>query len=153
MKCTSLLCLVVAGLASGRAVASSEGDAILAGEHFRLALLAPRQTVPVRNLQVFTGALGGVKASAITNTGDPQRQFGVDGDTFNDFRTAANRACDNQFNACADVANKKQGNFAVGDCDKQKDSCKASLEATPTKSFPPPVLVSQTAEFDIFCDA
>jgi hypothetical protein len=82
MKCTSLLCLVVAGLASSRAVASSDGDAIRAGEHFRMAFLAPRQTVPVRNLQVFTGSLGGVRASAITNTGDPQRQFGVDGDTF-----------------------------------------------------------------------
>jgi hypothetical protein len=33
------------------------------------------------------------------------------------------------------------------------DSCKAALDSTPTKSFPPPVLVSQTAEFDIFCDA
>lgn len=33
------------------------------------------------------------------------------------------------------------------------DACKAALESTPTKSFPPPVLVSQTAEFDIFCDA
>jgi hypothetical protein len=82
MKCTSLLCLVVAGLANSRAVATSDGEAILAGEHFRMAFLAPRQTVPVRNLQVFTGALGGVRASAITNTGDPQRQFGVDGDTF-----------------------------------------------------------------------
>ncbi|KAK0633643.1 hypothetical protein B0T14DRAFT_76505 [Immersiella caudata] len=153
MKCTSLLCLFVAGLASSRAVASSDGDAIRAGEHFRMAFLAPRQTVPVRNLQVFTGSLGGVSASAITNTGDPQRQFGVDGDTFNDFGTAANRACDNQFNACADIANAKQGNFAVGDCDRQKDSCKAALDSTPTKSFPLPVLVSQTAEFDIFCDA
>lgn len=152
MKCPTFLCLVVAGLASGRAVASSDGDGIFAGEHWRMALL-PRQTVPGRNLQVFTGALGGVRASAITNTGDPQRQFGVDGDSFNDFRSAANRACDNQFNDCADIANSKQGNFAVNDCDRQKDACKAALEATPTKSFPPPVLVSQTAEFDIFCDA
>jgi len=83
MKCgSSFLCLVVAGLASSRAVASSDSDGIYAGEHFRMALLAPRQTVPTRNLQVFSGSLGGVAASAITNTGNPQRQFGVDGDTF-----------------------------------------------------------------------
>jgi len=80
MKCGSILCLVLAGLVSGRAVASSDGDAILAGEHFRMALL-PRQ-VSTQNLQAFTGALGNVPAPPITNTGDPSRQFAVEGDTF-----------------------------------------------------------------------
>ena len=80
MKCGSFLCLVLAGLVSGRAVASSDGDAILAGEHFRMALL-PRQ-VSTQNLQAFTGALGNVPAPPITNTGDPSRQFAVEGDTF-----------------------------------------------------------------------
>ena len=36
-----------------------------------------------------------------------------------DFNSAANRACDNQFNQCAAIANRKGGNFEVGDCDKQ----------------------------------
>lgn len=39
--------------------------------------------------------------------------------TQNDFETAANRACDNQFNKCADVANSGKAAFEVGDCDKQ----------------------------------
>lgn len=42
--------------------------------------LVPRQTT--RNLQVFTGALGGVQASAISQSDDPTRPFEVDGDTF-----------------------------------------------------------------------
>jgi hypothetical protein len=36
-----------------------------------------------------------------------------------DFETAANRACDNQKNVCADAANNGTGAFKVGDCDKQ----------------------------------
>ena len=85
MKCDSFLYLLVAGLVGGRAVASSsDGGAILAGEYFRMALLAPRQ-VSAQNLQGFSGSLGGVRASAITNSGDPLRQFAVDGDTFVSF--------------------------------------------------------------------
>ncbi|KAK5654345.1 hypothetical protein OQA88_7254 [Cercophora sp. LCS_1] len=156
MKFTAGLYLLAAGLVSGRAVASSpDGAAILAGEHFRMALLAPRQATPT-NLQVFSGSIGGVRASAITNTGDPDRPFGVDGDTFNDFETAAIRACDNQFNKCADIANNGQASFSVGDCDRQNIQCKATGEQAPTRAFAPaapPVLVSSTAEFDIFCDA
>ncbi len=82
-----LVGLLVAGLAevshaspSPVAVAQGQanGDAIRDMEHFRMAMLAPRQ----QSLQAFTGALGGVAASAITNSGDPDRPFGVDGDTF-----------------------------------------------------------------------
>jgi hypothetical protein len=36
-----------------------------------------------------------------------------------DFDTAANRACDNQKNVCADLANNGTGSFRVGDCDQQ----------------------------------
>jgi hypothetical protein len=42
--------------------------------------LRPRQTST--NLQVFTGALGGINADAITQSGDPGRPFEVGGDTF-----------------------------------------------------------------------
>jgi len=38
----------------------------------------------------------------------------------NDFQSAVNRACDNQHNKCADVANSnKKGSLTVGDCDTQ----------------------------------
>jgi hypothetical protein len=43
----------------------------------------------------------------------------VAGDTFPDFQTAANRACDNQKNDCSKLANNGQASFSVGDCDKQ----------------------------------
>ncbi|KAH6855130.1 hypothetical protein B0I37DRAFT_48409 [Chaetomium sp. MPI-CAGE-AT-0009] len=85
---------------------------------FSMGFILPRQQSRT-NLQVFSGALGGAGAPAITNSGDPERPFEVDGDTFNDFDTAANRACDNQKNLCADMANNGGGNFEVGDCDRQ----------------------------------
>ncbi|KXX82584.1 hypothetical protein MMYC01_200784 [Madurella mycetomatis] len=97
------------------AVASASLDASFHGE-FRMAMLAPRQAT---NLQAFTGALGGAGASAITNSGDPERPFEVDGDTFPDYETAAIRACDNQKNVCADLANNGTGSFSVGECDQQ----------------------------------
>lgn len=81
MRCNLVLHLAaVAGLVSGRAVASNmDGAGILGSEHFRMALL-PRQSVS--NLQVFGGALGNVAASAITKTEEIDRPFGVDGSTF-----------------------------------------------------------------------
>lgn len=91
-----------------------------------------------------------------------------------DFNSAANRACDNQFNECAAIANRKGGSFEVGDCDKQNcefvqrgvddergsdadhvnvvAACKSAAQQQPSKAFPPPVFVSSTAEFDFFCD-
>jgi hypothetical protein len=60
-------------------VASADLEASLLSE-FRMAMLAPRQAGT--NLQVFTGALGGVRASPIVNSGNPERPFEVDGDTF-----------------------------------------------------------------------
>ncbi|KAH8730117.1 hypothetical protein GQ44DRAFT_572893, partial [Phaeosphaeriaceae sp. PMI808] len=59
----------------------------------------------VGNLQTFEQALGGAKASSITNSGDPQRPFSVDGDTFDSFDSAAQRSCDNQFQTCQRTAN------------------------------------------------
>jgi hypothetical protein len=54
----------------------------------------------------------------------------ADGDgenTQKDFKSAANRACDNQHNACANLANNKSGKFTVGQCDQQ--SCKFRFPA------------------------
>lgn len=70
--------------------------------------LIPRHTLFLRqlnNLQTFSSALGGFPASAITNSGNPQRPFAVDGDTFDSFDSAAQRSCDNQFTGCQDAAN------------------------------------------------
>ncbi|KAK4229047.1 hypothetical protein QBC38DRAFT_473578 [Podospora fimiseda] len=117
---------------------------------FRTGILAARQ---LSNLQAFTGALGGLGASAILNSGDPDRPFEVDGDTFIDFDTAANRACDNQKNRCAEAANNLK-QFSVGDCDRQSETCKSEAAATTNRGFAPPesVLVSSNEQFDFFCD-
>jgi hypothetical protein len=78
MRCTAF-CLVAAWAAAS-AAASANID--VAGQsEFHGGVLLPRQQGRV-NLQAFTGALGGAKAPAITNSGDPQRPFEVDGDTF-----------------------------------------------------------------------
>ncbi|TPX14508.1 uncharacterized protein E0L32_005472 [Thyridium curvatum] len=93
----------------------------------------PRAT---NNLQAFSGALGGVAASAITQSSNKERPFEVDGDTFPDFATAANRACDNQHNKCAEVANSKQGGgLKVSDCDQQTNKCKAAANSSTQQAF------------------
>ncbi|EFQ90633.1 hypothetical protein PTT_12735 [Pyrenophora teres f. teres 0-1] len=80
--------------------------------------LVPRHTLFLRqvsDLQTFTGALGGTKASPITNSGDAKRPFKVDGDTFTNFDTAAQRSCDNQFQGCSRAANENgNGNGGNG---------------------------------------
>jgi hypothetical protein len=55
----------------------------------------------------------------ITFSGDQERPFEGDGSTFTDFESAANRACDNQKNACANAANSGNGGLRVNDCDDQ----------------------------------
>lgn len=49
---------------------------------FHVGIVLPRQQQGGTNLQVFSEALGGAGASAITNSGDPERPYEVDGDTF-----------------------------------------------------------------------
>ncbi|KAF3019765.1 hypothetical protein E8E14_011190 [Neopestalotiopsis sp. 37M] len=148
MKCTgrfavlSLLSLLVSGTAAGG------GDFLDdVRRDFGLGLF-PRQAST--NLQVFSGALGGASASPITQSSDPDRPFEVDGDTFPDFSTAAQRSCDNQKNACADIANKQQGSLEVGDCDQQNTECKQAVSTATTTSFA--TLTSSNAEFDFFCE-
>lgn len=92
--------------------------------------LMPRNTLFFRqtsDLQTFTQSLGGFKASPITNSGDTKRPFSVDGDTFTDFQSAAQRSCDNQFQQCSQQANSQGGDkgaFSVSECDKQKSMLK-----------------------------
>jgi hypothetical protein len=75
--------------------------------------LVPRHTLFLRqlsDLQTFDQALGGERASAITNSGDTERPFSVDGQTFDSFSSAAQRSCDNQFQACQRAANGNNNN-------------------------------------------
>ncbi|KAK2030241.1 hypothetical protein LX32DRAFT_692592 [Colletotrichum zoysiae] len=112
--------------------------------------LLPREDS--QNLQPFDGSLGGQKASAITKSSNSERPFEVDGDTFPDFATAANRACDNQKNKCADAANSGSQNFKVSDCDKQSEQCKSAISSASQQSFSNAVFVGSDGDFDIFCD-
>ena len=70
------------------------------------------------NLQSFTGTLGGA-APPITNSGDPTRQFEVNGNTFVNFAAAAQRSCDIQQNACSNAANSGKGG-SVAACQTQQ---------------------------------
>ncbi|KAF2499487.1 hypothetical protein BU16DRAFT_273357 [Lophium mytilinum] len=94
-----------------------------------LVLAAPLSTVANRqaqNLQTFTGALGGIAATPIEDSGNPDRQFSVKGDTFVNLSAALQRSCDQQFNACANAANAGTGNFTVADCSAQQNACGAA---------------------------
>ncbi|KAM7208846.1 hypothetical protein V8F20_000724 [Naviculisporaceae sp. PSN 640] len=154
MKCTpSSVASLLAGIFL---LSTASASTIDFRPEFRMGLVAPRQGG--RNFQTFTGALG-VPPSAILETGDPKRPFGVDGDTFTDFESAANRACDNQKNECAQIANSQggQGPFSVNECDRQQEACKAAARqaepqvATPTVSAEA-TFFSSNAEFDFFCE-
>ena len=72
------------------------------------------------NSQPFTGALGGVAATPILDSGDAKRPFSVKGDTFVNLGAALQRSCDQQFNACANLANGGQGDFSTAECQAQK---------------------------------
>jgi hypothetical protein len=98
MKFTStILLLSVAALSSARVL------------HFRQA-----------NSQSFTGALGGVAATPIIDSGNADRRFSVKGDTFVNLGAALQRSCDQQFNGCANAANGGNVYFSTQDCQAQK---------------------------------
>lgn len=118
---TALLLAAALGFGGGGALASAGPD-LGVGEMFSGgSVLFPRQQGATgQNLQTFTGALGGIKADAVTNSGNSERPFEVDGDTFTDFNSAAQRSCDNQKNKCAQEANNGgNAGFEVSDCDSQ----------------------------------
>ncbi|KAF2279681.1 uncharacterized protein EI97DRAFT_183888 [Westerdykella ornata] len=107
--------------------------------------LIPRHTLFLRqlpassssNLQTFTSNVGGFGlAPPITDSGDPERPFEVEGDTFTTFEAAAQRSCDRQFGVCAEGANADGGGgVSVGECDGQKDECNRAQDAAPIKDF------------------
>lgn len=61
---------------------------------FSLALAAPHKRQ--QNLQTFTGALGGIAATPVTDSGNADRPFQVKGDTFVGIGAALQRSCDQQ---------------------------------------------------------
>jgi hypothetical protein len=72
------------------------------------------------NFQTFTGALGGIAATPVTDSGIANRQFQVKADTFGNIGAALARSCDQQFNACANAANGGDATLDVGQCSSQK---------------------------------
>ncbi|EUC45066.1 hypothetical protein COCMIDRAFT_37210 [Bipolaris oryzae ATCC 44560] len=78
--------------------------------------ISPRQN----NLQTFTGAIGGVSATPVLNSGNANRPFSVGGDTFVNAAAALARSCDQQFNGCANLANGGDDNVSVAQCATQK---------------------------------
>ncbi|KAF2470013.1 uncharacterized protein BDR25DRAFT_36011 [Lindgomyces ingoldianus] len=78
------------------------------------------------NLQTFTGALNGIAATPVVDSGNPDRPFQVKGDTFVNIGAALQRSCDQQFNACANAANGGAAGLSVNDCQGQKDQCDAA---------------------------
>lgn len=92
--------------------------AIVITSLFALALSAP--TVKRANLQTFPGALGGIAATPIVDSGNRERPFQVKGDTFVNIGAALQRSCDQQFNACANKANGGDKSLSVSACAAQQ---------------------------------
>jgi hypothetical protein len=87
---------------------------------FALAFSAPTASKRQNNLQTFNGALGGIAATPIQDSGNANRPFQVKGDTFVNIAAAVQRSCDQQFNACANAANGGDATLSVGACSDQK---------------------------------
>ncbi|TQN70694.1 hypothetical protein CSHISOI_04750 [Colletotrichum shisoi] len=144
---TLITALSTVAIASAGVMALDIADEMRMG--WKMGLL-PRQGS--QNLQTFEGDLGGVKASAITKSNNPERPFEVDGATFPDFATAASRSCDNQKNKCSQAANNGEKKFEVSECDKQAEQCRTSIDSAAKQSFGEPVFAGTDGNFDIFCD-
>ncbi|KAL3427335.1 hypothetical protein PVAG01_00844 [Phlyctema vagabunda] len=70
-------------------------------------------------------AVGGVEAPEIKDSGNADRPFEVNGNTFVNESAAKQRACDVQFNACAN-ASRGATDFSFDDCSAQKTTCDAA---------------------------
>jgi len=58
-------------------------------------------------------------------SGNADRPFSVNGDTFVNEAAAKQRSCDIQNNACMDAFNKGNSGFTVADCQAQQTACNA----------------------------
>ncbi|KAF2122873.1 hypothetical protein BDV96DRAFT_9500 [Lophiotrema nucula] len=97
-----------------------------------IALAAARPYVTRANLQTFTGALGGIAATPVEDSGNPDRPFQVKGDTFVNIAAAFQRSCDQQFNACANAANGGDKTLSVSACSDQQTQCNAAAQSANT---------------------
>ena len=96
-------------------------NASLYSLHPRTLPLPPRAAEAGGDLQTFTGSLGAAPVP-VTNSGDSERPFEVEGDTFVNLSAALQRSCDVQFNACANSANASgnKGSLTVQACSSQE---------------------------------
>lgn len=104
--------------------AASPSPAFLSSADNHSISLVPRHTLfyrQLKDLQSFSGSLGGVRASSIMNSGIPDRPFQVEGSNFPDFATAAMRSCDEQFDGCQRMANSKGGGGGGGGVSAKAD--------------------------------
>ncbi|GFG25212.1 hypothetical protein IFM61606_05146 [Aspergillus udagawae] len=143
---------------------------VAASRHDPLGLVYEAATPPPlgkrQDLQSFAGALGGA-APAVTSTGDAERPYGVSGNTFTDFESAAQRSCNEQFDSCQKIANTDpSASFSLQDCQNQLKSCMSvsTVQATAasinhlesasnTNSGPiAQTMVPYDDEFDLVCD-
>lgn len=80
--------------------------------------------------QAFSGTLGG-SVPVVTYMGDAERPYGVDGDTFTEYESAAARSCNNQLNSCQKTAKTdKSSSFSLQDCQDQLNNCMSTLSST-----------------------
>ncbi|KAG9241817.1 hypothetical protein BJ878DRAFT_569838 [Calycina marina] len=71
--------------------------------------------------------IGGIAAAEVTDSGDDDRPFEVNGQTFATESAAKQRACDIQNNACANAVNSGTvSGFTVTDCNTQQAACSKS---------------------------
>jgi transcription initiation factor TFIID subunit 15 len=64
----------------------------------------------------------------VTDTGDGDRPFGVNGNSFVNREAAVQRACDIQNNACSDAVNRGEVNGStLADCNAQVATCVSNL--------------------------
>ncbi|OJJ61143.1 hypothetical protein ASPSYDRAFT_794100 [Aspergillus sydowii CBS 593.65] len=84
---------------------------------------------PNPHLARRAGTLG-INIPAITKTGDSERPYSVDGNSFTDYESAAQRSCDIQFDVCQRAANTDSSvSFSLGDCQSQQNDCRADPPA------------------------
>lgn len=81
------------------------------------------------NAQTFTGALGGITATPILDSGDAKRPFAVKDATFVNLSAAVQRSCDQQFNACANAANGGTAGLSTAACSSQQGELDTSQYA------------------------
>lgn len=77
-------------------------------------------------VQVSSGNLGG-PPPVVEDSGDVNRPFRVNGNTFVNQAAAVERACDIQRNACFDGINRGQiSGSSINDCEQQRSGCRAA---------------------------